>query len=144
MKCVALKACQKRMETGRFAGRVVFFKPGEMGDFPECPEGFRPIGTTVDAEHRDPVGDTTTYKDGVDFANATEEELMEAEFEIGELKAYMKEKHPAIAFAGNIGKEKLVAKLLYARDNDTDATDSTGEVDRAVGTQNENLEDVEL
>ena len=141
MKCVAIKACQKRVESGRFAGRIVFFKPGEIGEFDVCPDGFRPVGTTVDAEHRDPLGDTTFYVDGLDFANASEEELMEAEFEIEELKTYMREKHPAVPFAGNIGKVKLIAKLLYARDNDTEATDDSGELDRALGVQIDNPED---
>lgn len=143
MKCIAIRACQKRMELGPFKGKVVYFRIGEMGEFPECPDGFRPIGTTVDYEERDPVGDTVTVKEGVDFANASEEELMEAEFMIDELKEYMKEKHPSVPFAGNIGLEKLVAKLLYARDNDTMAT---GEDKAAIGTADggQDLSDVEL
>lgn len=138
MRCVAIKACQKRMESGRFKGRIVFFKPGEIGEFEECPEGFRPIGTTVVMEHRDPVGDTIEYIDGIDFASATEEELFETEFNIEELKEYMSLHHPAIKIPYNIGREKLIQKFVYARTNDTEATDSVGELDRALGVQEEN------
>lgn len=105
MKCVCQSRCQKIVEQGPFKGRSVYFTPGQVEEFKVCPINFAPL-----------AGETKEAK--IDFAKASEEELREAKFTLPALKDYMDETHPSIKFNRNIGKDKLIDKLLRARDND--------------------------
>ena len=102
MKCVARKRCQAR------AGEYIrTFKRGEVFDFDECPPHFEPIeGVKAVA---------------INFENASEDELREAEYDLDTLKEYIRlkyDKNPA-----NRGKKKTVSMLLDCRYRSLDHID---------------------
>ena len=100
MKCVCIKECQTRNSSGK----VQFFMRGDVYDFKKCPTHFRPL--------------EGPKAEGVDFATAGEQELLEAEYDLDELKDYIKEKYDRKP--GNRGKERTVAMLLDCRFRDID------------------------
>lgn len=98
MKCKATCKCQTRVESGR---RRTFEK-GDVYDFEVCPTHFVPI----EGEDALPIN----------FDDAQEQELLESEFDLDELKAYIEKKYDKKA--GNRGKEKTIDLLLDCRYRD--------------------------
>lgn len=97
MKCVCEKWKQIRMPDG---SRKVF-RPGDVGEFDECPKNFRSLaGETKEAFP-------------IDFKTAKEQELLEAEYDLSVLKKFIEDEFGLKA--GNRGKEKTVELLLDAR-----------------------------
>ena len=103
MKCVAEVTCQARDAEGK----IRFFRKGQVFDFEECPPNFRPIAGEAAAEE-EPVK--------IDFEKASEDELLEADYDIEELRDFITEKYDKKP--GNRGKEKLVEMLLDCRYRD--------------------------
>ena len=103
MKCVAVERCQARDDSGK----IRMFSKGKVWDFKECPPNFRPIAGET-------VGEEKPVK--IDFEKASEDELMEAEYDIEELREFIIEKYDKKP--GNRGKEKLVEMLLDCRYRD--------------------------
>ena len=95
MICVCKRKCQVRNDDGK----AVRFDPGDPPvDFKVCPKHFEPL---------------EKVQENLDFGTAEETLLMAADFKLKDLKDYIlktyKEK------TGNMGKEKLVAKLMDLR-----------------------------
>ena len=103
MKCVAVSTCQARDDDGK----IRFFSRGQVFDFKECPPNFRPIAGEAAGEE-EPVK--------IDFETASEDELLEADYDIEELRDFISEKYDKKP--GNRGKEKLVDMLLDYRYRD--------------------------
>lgn len=95
MQCV----CERKGQTRGADGKIRFYSLGQVDDFEECPRNFRPL------EGEDSVG--------IDFATAGEGELLAGNFELGDLKSFMREKYGLSA--GNRGLEKTVAMVLEYR-----------------------------
>jgi len=97
MKCVCERDCQVRIN-----GKIITFARGDVVDLEEEHRYFRNIEG----------GD-------IDFSIAGEEELLEAEYDLNDLKAYIREtygKNPR-----NRGKENTVKMLLDCRFREVDA-----------------------
>lgn len=90
---VCVKACQVRIN-----GKIHTFKKGELADLKEDHKFFRNL------EERE-------YE--IDFDKAGEEELLEAEYDLDDLKAYIKEKYGVNP--RNRNKENTVKMLLDCR-----------------------------
>ena len=103
MKCVAVERCQARDDSGK----IRMFSKGAVWDFKECPPNFRPIAGEA-KEGEKPVK--------IDFETASEDELLEADYDIEELRDFISEKYDKKP--GNRGKEKLVEMLLDCRYRD--------------------------
>lgn len=101
MKCIATKPCQYRDK----AGVVHTVGVGAVRDFDECPRFFE----SLESEETAPI----------DFDTAGEEELLEREYELDDLKAFIFEKYGKKS--GSRGKEKTVAYLLDCRFRALDA-----------------------
>lgn len=101
MKCVCRNTCQVRLE----GGQIKFFKRGEVWEFDQCPAHFEPIEVLE-------AGDVKIVP-LVDFAIAQEEELLNAEYDLEELRTYLKDTYGKVTSMTD--KEKLVAMLLDAR-----------------------------
>jgi hypothetical protein len=93
MKCICRKERQVRIK-----GKAIWFSEGQIADFEECPKYFDPI-------------EDTTYK--IDFSTAKEAELLEGNFDLKELKAFIKDTYGKKS--GNRGLEKTVELLLDCR-----------------------------
>ena len=107
MKYVCERACQIRKD-----GRIITVSKGMVLDLDEPKNYFRLLGEKLD------------------FATAGEEELLEAEFDLEELKQYIKDtygKNP-----GNRGKEKTIAMLLDCRYREVDADRLKNEVEQVI------------
>jgi hypothetical protein len=118
MKCIANRPCQKRVN-----GKAVYFYAGDMHDFEECPSGFTPIEKSKIVKI---AGGAV-----LDFGDLKDDVVRALDFDIKDLKRYMSKKHPMVTYPGNIGREKLVEKYLYARAAD----DERGSVMASTGTQ---------
>lgn len=147
--CIAV--CKTQSIAGKDKkGRPIvrFFKKDEVFDFEECPKNFRILGHTGAKSVRpiDPSEESIEVELGIDLATASEDEINAAlDQEIttkDEIKEYMKKVHPAIPVANNIGEVKLVAKLLYARDNDTQAL--TGDTDLPMTPNEDDIDDIDM
>lgn len=99
MKCVAERACQIRMPDNS----IRFFERGRVWEFDECPTHFRAL-EGPDAK--------------VNFETAKREELLAAEYDVQELRDYIKARFNVSA--GNRGKEKSVELLLDLRYREVD------------------------
>ena len=99
MLCVCRQACQKRDS----AGYIRTFGVGDVFEFDKCPAHFEPIEPIVE-------GMETV---AVDFATAKEPELLNAEYDLEGLRAYLKETYNKVTKITD--KEKLVAMLLDCR-----------------------------
>lgn len=95
MKCIAVRKCQAHNRDGYLR----FYGKGQVDDFAVCPTHFRPI----EGEEAMPIN----------FDTAQEQELLESEFDLDKLKAYIKEKYDKKA--GSRGKEKTIAFLIDCR-----------------------------
>ncbi len=95
MKCVCRRKCQQRSKFGK----ILTFRVGDVYDFEECPTHFEPI-----------EGDNAV---ALNFDTAQEQELLESEFDLDELKRYIEEKYDRKP--GNRGKEKTIEMLLDCR-----------------------------
>lgn len=98
MKCVAVRKCQSIRDDGK----IVFYMKGDIEEFKKCPAHFRPI------EGKDAPR--------IDFATAGEAELLEAEYELADLKKFIEDRYDMKP--GNRGLEKTVAFLLDCRFRD--------------------------
>jgi len=96
MKCVAKKRCQTRKDDGK----IRTYAKGDIDEFKKCPKNFTPI-----------AGESEEAK--IDFATAGEEELLAADYDLEELKAFIEETYKKKA--GKRGKDKLVEFLLDCR-----------------------------
>lgn len=99
MLCVCRKACQRRDN----AGYIRTFKAGDVFDFEKCPTLFEPIEPVVE-------GMATV---AVDFGTAKEPELLNAEYDLEDLRKYLKETYDKTTKITD--KEKLVAMLIDCR-----------------------------
>ena len=99
MLCVCRQACQKRDS----AGYIRTFKVGDVFDFEKCPALFEPIEPIVEG----------TETVAVDFATAKEPELLNAEYDLEDLRVYLKDTYNKVTKITD--KEKLVAMLLDCR-----------------------------
>ncbi len=107
MKYVCERTCQVRK-----GGRIVTVDKGMVIELDKPNDFFRPIGVALD------------------FATAGEEELLEAEFKLDDLKQYIKDtygRNPR-----NRGKEKTVAMLLDCRYREVDADRLKNEVEQVI------------
>lgn len=95
MKCVAIRRCQTR----NARGTIRTYAKGDVDNFDKCPAHFRPI----EGEEAMPL----------DFETAQEQELLESDFDLDTLKAYIEAKYDKKA--GNRGKEKTIEMLLDCR-----------------------------
>lgn len=105
MKCVCDQPCQVRDKSTKRA--VTYFR-GDVAEFDECPKYFRCI------ERIDPEGPPPM----IDFALASEQELIEGDYDLDELKEFITRVYGKKA--GNRGKETTVALLLDCRFRDSD------------------------
>lgn len=92
MKCV----CERDCLIANPQGKIQHFSRGMVVEYPVCPDHFRPL-----------------EKGKINFATAQEEELLEAEYNLDDLKAFIEEKYGRKA--GNRGKERTVSMLLDCR-----------------------------
>ena len=99
MLCVCRQACQRRDS----AGYIRTFKAGDVFDFEKCPTLFEPIEPVVE-------GMATV---AVDFGTAKEPELLNAEYDLEDLRKYLKETYDKTTKITD--KEKLVAMLIDCR-----------------------------
>ena len=99
MLCVCRRACQRRDN----AGYIRTFKAGDVFDFEKCPTLFEPIEPVVE-------GMETV---AVDFGTAKEPELLNAEYDLEDLRKYLKETYDKTTKITD--KEKLVAMLIDCR-----------------------------
>ena len=99
MLCVCRIPCQKRDS----AGYIRTFKAGDVFDFDKCPAHFEPIELVVE-------GMETV---AVDFGTAKEPELLNAEYDLEDLRKYLKETYDKTTKITD--KEKLVAMLIDCR-----------------------------
>ena len=99
MLCVCRQACQKRDRSGY----IRTFKVGDVFDFKQCPTYFEPIEPIVE-------GMETV---AVDFATAKEPELLNAEYDLEDLRVYLKDTYNKVTKITD--KETLVAMLLDCR-----------------------------
>ena len=99
MLCVCRMACQQRDS----AGYIRTFKAGDVFDFEKCPTLFEPIEPVVE-------GMATV---AVDFGTAKEPELLNAEYDLEDLRKYLKETYDKTTKITD--KEKLVAMLIDCR-----------------------------
>ena len=99
MLCVCRVPCQKR-DNG---GYIRTFKVGDIFEFAKCPEHFEPIEPVVE-------GMATV---AVDFGTAKEPELLNAEYDLEDLRKYLKETYDKTTKITD--KEKLVAMLIDCR-----------------------------
>ena len=99
MLCVCRKACQRRDN----AGYIRTFKAGDVFDFEKCPTLFEPIEPVVE-------GMATV---AVDFGTAKEPELLNAEYDLEDLREYLKETYDKTTKITD--KETLVAMLIDCR-----------------------------
>lgn len=95
MKCVCRKKCQVRNRLGR----IRTYRKGDVAQFDECPNHFEPI----EGAKAMPLN----------FDNAQEQELLESEFDLEELKDYIRDKYDRNPH--NRGKEKTIEMLLDCR-----------------------------
>lgn len=102
MLCVCRQACQKRDR----AGYIRTFKVGDVFDFEKCPALFEPI------EPIEPIVEGMETV-AVDFATAKEPELLNAEYDLEDLRVYLKDTYNKVTKITD--KEKLVAMLLDCR-----------------------------
>ena len=102
MKCV----CRRECYIANSEGRHQQFSVGQVVEFVTCPDHFVELGGQ-----------------GIDFATAGEEELLEAEYELDELKAFIEKKYDRKS--GNRGKERTVALLLDCRYRELDFDPNT-------------------
>lgn len=105
MKCVCRAKCQVRVD-----GKIMTFKKGAVYDFVVCPAHFAPI----EGPEAMPI----------DFDTAQEQELLESDFDLDELKAYIKEKYGKNPH--NRGKEKTIDMLLDCRYREIGDADLSG------------------
>ena len=99
MKCICLRKCQAVL-----GDAIVLFSAGQVVEFEECPRNFESL---ADKE--------------IDFKTAEREELLDGDYDLSELKAYIEETFGKKA--GNKGKEKTVALLLDCRYRAVDLND---------------------
>lgn len=99
MLCVCRVPCQKR-DSG---GHIRTFRAGDIFEFDKCPEHFEPIEPIV--EGMEGVA--------VDFGTAQEAELLNATYDLEDLRKYIKDTYNKITILKD--KEKLVAMLLDCR-----------------------------
>jgi hypothetical protein len=95
MKCLCVKRCQARDNDGY----IRTFAKGDVWDFKETPPNFVPI------EGEDAVP--------INFDTAQEQELLESDFNLDDLKEYILKKYGKKA--GNRGKDKTIEYLLDCR-----------------------------
>lgn len=86
-----------------YAGRTRRFNVGDVIDAEKCPTHFEELGGKKSAP--------------IDFSTAGEQELLEREYPLPELKRYILEKYDD-KVAANLGKEKTVAKLIDHRERE--------------------------
>ena len=92
MKCI----CEKDCLIANPQGKMQHFTKGMVVEYGVCPNHFRPL-----------------EKGKINFATAGEEELLEAEYELDDLKEFIFKKYSRKA--GNRGKERTIAMLLDCR-----------------------------
>ena len=111
MKCVAMKRCQARLDHGPHKGRAAFFIEGDVEEFDKCPKNFRVLGTVAKVKDRAVLHGEESIEivDGIDFKNASEAEINEAEFKLGEVDAALK----ALSKAEEV--EPHIADYSYAK-----------------------------
>ena len=97
MLCICRRTCQEKRDSD---GKIIFYEEGSVSDFKKCPLHFEAL-------------EGKEAKD-VNFESATGPELLAREFELSELKSYIKEQFGMKA--GNRGKEKTIALLLDCRE----------------------------
>jgi len=95
MKCVCNRKCVAIVASGKH----VRFNPGQVHDFDECPLHFDPIEGEGAVE--------------VDFSTASEEMLSETDFDLEELKKFIRDTYDIKA--GKRGKEKTIELLADCR-----------------------------
>ena len=95
MKCVCVRDCYIR----NAEGRPQQFSAGQVEEFTITPNHFRPL----EGEEAEPVN----------FDTAQEQELLEAEYELDDLKDFIEKKYDKKA--GNRGREKTIDLLLDCR-----------------------------
>lgn len=96
MKCICERKCQIEVN-----GYVTLMHEGDIIDADKCPKLFRPMaGETKEAGP-------------IDFETAKEEELLEAEYELKDLKTFIKEKFDRRA--GKKSRSATVKMLLDCR-----------------------------
>ena len=117
MKCVCAEDCFLKHETSR----PIHYLRGDVKEFEECPQHFiatagavvkektksRMVKAAVDAGQVDNAGI-------FDFASATEEVLMAADYSLEDLKAFGTINYAA-KFGDDDDKTKIVAKFVDAR-----------------------------
>jgi len=94
MKCVAIRKCQVRID-----GKIRTVNRGVVVDIDEPGVHFRPIEGAKSMP--------------INFDNAQEQELLEADYNLDDLKEFILQKYDKKA--GNRGKEKTVELLLDCR-----------------------------
>lgn len=97
MKCVAERATQTRLDSGKIA----FFNRDDVEEFKECPPNFRPVAGEV------------PEADEVDFTKAEEAELMAATWKFADAQKAVKEAYGVTLKKKD--KENIVAQILDAR-----------------------------
>ena len=107
MKQVATRPCQIRLETEK----IVTLKLGDVIDYAEEHPHLRPISTAT-------VAVDAAY---TDFETAGEDELFEAEYDLEELKHYIKSRYDVPVRVKS--KKKLIEKLLDCRFRDLTVAD---------------------
>ncbi len=96
MKCICKITCQTRDDTGY----IRTFEAGQVFDFKKCPTHFKVL------------------EGPIDFNTAKEEELLEAEYKLQDLKDFILKKYKRKA--GSRQKEATVALLLDSRYREVD------------------------
>jgi len=92
MKCVCVRGCY----VANAEGRHQQFEVGQIAEFVVCPSHFVELGGKK-----------------IDFNTAGEAELLEAEYELDNLKEFIEKRYDKKS--GNRGKERTVALLLDCR-----------------------------
>ena len=97
MDCICRTTCQARLDDGY----IKFFNAGDIGDFKECPIHFEVLG-----------GEDYV----VNFETAGQDELMEVDLDLAELKKYILDTYGKRA--GAKGKAKTIDMLMDCRYRD--------------------------
>jgi len=96
MKCTCIQKCQIRNDFGK----AILYVPGDVQEFQKCPKFFRSLAAPGE----------------VDFINASEAELMEANWELVKAKEVIKEEFDIeIIYENGMLKSDVVKQILDAR-----------------------------
>lgn len=101
MECICERKVQLRVKGEK---RPIWYEPGDVEDFEECPKFFSTMKGRV-----------------IDFATAGKQELDQCNFELPDLKAFIEKQYDLKP--GNRGMAKTIEMLMDARERHVGAID---------------------